>query len=225
MKKQSIDEKYHAKIISYGLQEMLLESCQCLSFQEGEKVVQEGHPILWLGIVLDGNAKVCSTAHNGKNLVLSYYLSDGMLGDVEFAADLDIASATVIAITEFTCMAIPYSRFRPQLKRNTVFLNKLAAGMAEKLLCSSANYVSAALCSGEERLCSYILQNAHRDMFVDVLADTSGSVGISYRHMFRLLSELCEEGILEKKESGYRILDRTKLELKANRFWKGSNDK
>jgi len=222
MKQRPLDEKYHAKIISYGLQEMLLESCQCLFFQEGETVVQEGHPILWLGIVLDGNAKVCSTARNGKNLVLSYYLSDGMIGEIEFAAGLETAAATIIAITEFTCLAIPYCRFKSQLKSNLVFVNKLAAGMAEKLLCSSANYISAALCSGEERLCSYILQNARRNMFAEVLADTSGSVGISYRHMFRLLSELCEEGILEKRESGYRILDRRKLELKADRSGRGS---
>ncbi|MGL5435706.1 MAG: cyclic nucleotide-binding domain-containing protein [Lachnospiraceae bacterium] len=223
MEKRSIDKKYLDKVMNYGLQDMILDSCLCLHFQAGETVVQEGQPILWLGIVLDGRAKICSTAPNGNHLVLSHYISDGMLGDVEFVANLETYIATITAITEFTYLAIPYRGFEAQLKENTVFLNKLATGMAEKLINSSANYISAALCSGEERLCRYILQSTHKDLFTDVLADTSCSVGISYRHMFRLLSDLCGEGILEKKESGYRILDRKKLEAKAIRTYQNPN--
>lgn len=211
MKKLPVDQKYIEKIVDYGLPETILDSCRCLSFREGEPVVQEGFPIYGVGIVLDGHAKVCSAAPNGKNLVLSYYISDGMIGEIEFIANRDTAIATIIAITEFTYLEIPCRGYETELRQNAVFLTKLAEGIAEKLIDSSANYISASLCSGEERLCSYIIQNSHKDMFTDILTDTSGSVGMSYRHMFRLLGELCEQGILSKCKSGYRILDRKKL--------------
>ena len=78
--------------------------------------------------------------------------------------------------------------------------------------------MSASLYSGEERLCAYILQTSHNGIFSDILTDTACSVGMSYRHMFRLLNHLCEDGVLEKRENGYRILDRESLAEKATEF-------
>lgn len=220
MKRQSVDKKYRNTLKDYGLPQEMLPACRCLSFQAGEIVVQEGFPIPGLGIVLEGHAKVCSTTANGKNLVLSYYISEGMIGELEFMARLDVATATIVAITDFTYLEIPCRGYETQLRENVVFLSKMAEAIAGKLIDSSNNYISAALCTGEERLCSYILQNAHNDMFTDVLTDTSCSVGMSYRHMFRLLGELCSEGILEKRKSGYRIVDREKLAVRSAAAYK-----
>ncbi len=62
----------------------------------------------------------------------------------------------------------------------------------------------------------YILQNSHRSLFRDTLTDVSCSVGMSYRHMFRLLGQLCEEGILEKRESGYCIMKKEELARRSH---------
>lgn len=215
MRKQTVDRKYYKRLTEYGLPPAMFDKCRCLCFEAGETVVREGFPISGLGIVLEGHAKVCSAAPNGKNLVLSYYISDGMIGEIEFAAHLDTAIATIVAITDFIYVELPCQGYEAQLRQNVVFLTKLAEGIAEKMLDSSNNYISASLCSGEERLCAYILKNAHKDMFTDILTDTSCSVGLSYRHMFRLLGELCEEGILEKRKSGYHIQDKEKLAARA----------
>lgn len=215
MKKKSMNQVCRDILTEYGLPKEIQDACRCLCFQAGETVVREGYPISGVGIVLDGHARVCSAVPNGKNLVLAYYISDGMIGDVEFIARLETAIATIVAITDFTYVEIPCGDYESILRGNVTFLTKLAEGVAGKLIDSSNNFISAALCSGEERLCSYILQNARKDMFTDILADTSRAVGMSYRHMFRLLGELCDQGILEKRKSGYRILDRDRLAAKT----------
>ena len=168
-------------------------------------------PLTWLGIIVCGKAKICSTAPNGRNLVLCYYISEGIIGDLELMTGLKTATTTIAAITDFECITISLSIHSAALKSNTAFLNKVGNELALKLLRSSASFVSSSLYSGEERLCAYILQTSHNNMFSDILSDVSCSVGMSYRHMFRLLNQLCAQGILEKHGYGYLILDRDAL--------------
>ena len=39
----------------------------------------------------------------------------------------------------------------------------------------------------------------------DPITDVACSVGASYRHVFRLLADLCREGVLQKSKQGYQI--------------------
>ncbi|QQO08686.1 cyclic nucleotide-binding domain-containing protein [Breznakiella homolactica] len=211
MDTRPLTKKHFDKLSEYGLRDIPPDSCMCLYFRSGETILREGMPISWLAIVVSGKAKVCSTSPNGKDLILCYYVSGGMIGDIEFMAGLETATANLIAISDFECIAIPYRKYGAVLKRNMAFLNKLGNELSLKLVRSSRSFVSAALYSGEERLCSYILQTSHNNVFSDILTDVSCSVGISYRHIFRLLNQLCEEGVLEKRENGYRITDRDGL--------------
>lgn len=56
--------------------------------------------------VLSGKAKVCASADNGRDLLLSYYIEDGIVGDVELMRSRYVASTTMIALTEFVCIAL-----------------------------------------------------------------------------------------------------------------------
>lgn len=211
MDKLPLSKKHGETLAEYGLQSLFPDACTCMLFHPGEAVTREGMPITWLSVIISGKAKICSTAPNGKNLVLCYYVSDGLIGDLELMTGLTTATTTVVAITDFECISVSLYPHRAFLKSNAVFLNRLGNELAIKLLRSSDSFVSFALYSGEERLCSYILQTSHHNIFSDILTDVSCSVGMSYRHMFRLLNQLCEEAILEKRESGYHILDRDAL--------------
>lgn len=218
MQRKPLSDQHCVKLAEYGLQAIPLDSCVCLKFHAGETILQEGMPITYLFVVLSGSAKVCSTARNGKNLVLCYYICEGLMGDLELMTDTYIATTSIVAVTDFECIAIPFQRNALYLKSNVRFLNRLGSELALKLIRSSQNFVSASLYSGEERLCAYILQTSHNGIFSDILTDTACSVGMSYRHMFRLLNRLCEDGVLEKRENGYRILDRESLAEKATEF-------
>lgn len=83
--------------------------------------------------------------------------------------------------------------------------------MAVKLLRNSKNSVITALHSCEERLCAYILLTEREGFFLENLTDVARSIGASYRHMLRMLSRLCSEGILRKERDVYRIIDREEL--------------
>lgn len=210
-------KKESASILAeYGLSNISLDVCKHMLFSSGETVIQQGNMISRLCIVIKGQAKTCRDTPGGKNLILCYYLSDGLIGEIELMAGMEKAITTVIAISDLECVTIDYNVCARELKTNQLFLHKLAVILANKLVASSDNFASSALCTGEQRLCSYILQASPQNIFRAVLSDVSCSIGISYRHMFRLLGQLCAEGILEKQECGYNILKREELILRAN---------
>lgn len=210
LKKEHLD-----KLKEYYINNIVLDACLYLRFEAGETILYEGMPILYLLIVIKGKAKVCTIGKNGKDLVLCYYISNGIIGDIELMTSTYIAATNIIAITDFECIALPYQKYAIDLKSNLAFLNRLGSELSIKLLRSSKNYIFTALYSGEERLCSYILQSSHNNLFNDVLTDVSASIGMSYRHMFRLLNQLCIDKILVKRDNGYLIVNRDELIRRA----------
>lgn len=216
MKRLPLKKEHITRLAEYGLEKIPLSACCCQRFLAGEEVLREGQPIGWLSIVMDGNVKVCRTAPNGKSLILCYHISHGMIGEIELMTRQVNAASSVKAVTDFECIAVSYKDCLAELKTNIYFLNKLGTELAKKLTASSDNFTSIALCTGEQRLCAYILQNSHHSLFCDTLSDVSCSVGMSYRHLFRLLGQLCDQGILDKRDSGYYILDPGQLAQRSH---------
>ena len=148
---------------------------------------------------------------NGSNLILSYYVSGGILGDIELLTNDYTATVTVITLSEVTCVKIPIEKNLDYLTQNLSFIRELATGLTIKLQDSSNNYLSTALFSGEERLCSYILDGSYKHHFQDNLRDVSETLGLSYRHVSRLLKKLVDEQIIERQTSGYYITNEEAL--------------
>lgn len=108
-------------------------------------------------------------------------------------------------------MIIDDKTIKNELKTNIKFLTIIGQELSKKMLTVADNFVSSALLNGEQRLCSYILQNSPDNYFYDNLTNVSYSISMSYRHMFRLLKQLCKEKILKKEKRGYTILNKTQL--------------
>jgi CRP-like cAMP-binding protein len=125
------------------------------------------------------------------------------------------AISSMQAITPLTCIGLPLERYAPELLNNLPFVLRAAAGIAEKLNDSVKNCTATILQPFEQRLCVYILQSAHDGCFHETLTNVADQLGSSYRHLLRCLQRLCGEGLLEKRKSGYYLLNREALEERA----------
>lgn len=208
MKKSALNKEHLAKLADYHI---VPDNAVCMTYQSGETLLLEGQSVDYLLIVVAGTAKVCVSASNGRDLVLCYYISEGIVGDMELMTGTYEASTTIIAMSGFECIALPYRIYASELKANISFLNIIGRGLSLKLLKSSKNYLATALHSGEERLCAYILQAQHNGVFSETLTDVARLMGISYRHLFRILNQLCADGVLRKAPNGYHIVDQETL--------------
>lgn len=205
MERCELEERHLAKLAEYNLQGVAREHCAALRYRPGEVIVRDGDEIEGLALTVKGLAKVSRSTPGGKNLILCYYLSDGMMGEIELLTRQRSATTTVTAISDFGCVSVDRASVAEQLRVNIPFWQRLGAVLADKLQRSSENYALSSLCSAQERLCAYICKNAPGGLFCDQLTDVACSVGTSYRHVFRLLADLCREGVLQKSRQGYRV--------------------
>jgi CRP-like cAMP-binding protein len=215
MQKQKLPQAYAVRLEEYGLGDLDLSGAVLLKLDRGEWLLNEGHPIDYLYFLLSGKAAVSSSAENGRCLLLCYYISEGIIGDIEMMTGRRNAISSMQAITPLTCIGLPLERYAPELLNNLPFVLRAAAGIAEKLNDSVKNCTATILQPFEQRLCVYILQSAHDGCFHETLTNVADQLGSSYRHLLRCLQRLCGEGLLEKRKSGYYLLNREALEERA----------
>lgn len=212
---KSLAKRHLDLLAKYGLLDQQA-TCEVRTFQSGETIFEQGVEYPYIMIVVSGKAKVCTSAPSGKDLVLAYYLSSGLIGDVELMANTTYATASVIALSPFECIVVPFQGDHDSIFQNLTFMTALAKDLSENLISSSHNYTSNALYSGEQRLCTYILQGAYKEQFFDNLTDVAATIGISYRHLMRLLNKLCNDGILKKEKRSFQILDKEQLKQRSS---------
>ena len=215
METRHLDDRDRMALEQCGLSEGDLNGCRAMCYAPAEAVLQQGLPMHALYLVTAGTAVVQVQMGSGKILTLCKHGSGDILGDVEFMTERTAATTTVLAEACLRCVEIPLPENKSALKANAPFLNQVGRTLAEKLLHRGNAQTVTALAPAEARLCSYILQTAQNGIFREPLAETARMLGISYRHIFRLLHALCTGGLLEHRTNGYCILQPELLALRA----------
>lgn len=209
MLRSPLQSNHYRMLEEYNIQEA--EGCMCFRFHKGETIFLEGMPMEYLFLVVRGKAKVCVSTENGKDFLLTHYVSRGMIGDVELMTDSYVAITSIITISEFECIGIPYQKYTGTLRANVTFLNRVGFELSKKLIRTTMSCKSTALYSAEARLSACLLEIVEDGMVNEPLTDLASIVGTSYRHMQRLMKQLCEKGVLKKTASGYQILNQDYL--------------
>jgi len=195
------------KIISPSVKEHL----SLVEFSRGENICIEGDSLSSLYFMMEGKAKVFTTQENGKLLLLCFYKDFGLLGELELLSDVPYTT-TVKALSKVTCLSIDRKIFETKLLTNLDFVQFIARSLSDKLLRNTQNCTFNMLYPLENRLATYILLSAENGYFSANQTYLSELLATSLRHLTRMLSKFCVDGILEKKNSRYLILDKDKLE-------------
>ena len=211
MKKKPLSNSDVKLLSQYGLNAAELTKAVRLSFASGEYLSREGEALHYLYFVVSGKAKVLLSLSDGKQLTLAHFISKGIIGEVELMTNVQTNQATLQAVTEFECIALPLEEYSTVLKSNNAFINHVGKALAEKLMQRAINGAITTLQPLETRLCAYILQTANGEQFDETLTEVAAMVGASYRHLLRCLNKLCDGGILEKQAKAYRIVNRQML--------------
>lgn len=211
MIKEKLSAEYASILAKYGLEDLSSADIHILRYKSGEFILQQGYPCPYVLLVLEGKMKVFNTVQSGRTLLFCYTATSGILGEVEFAANIDTAASSVQAVTDVSFIGIPRARYKNELKNNIAFMNVLSAALAQKLFRSSKNSVAAILHPLDARLCAYITMTKEGGYFNGKLTETAEMLGSSYRHLLRTIDNLCKKGVLEKSPKGYFIKDEAAL--------------
>lgn len=208
MQRTPLKNYHYEKLKEYNINPKETDGFICFQYKKGETVLMEGMAMDYLYIVMKGKAKVCVSTECGKDLLLSWYSEEGIIGDVELMSNSFCASTSVTTLSEFECIGIPYQSYGNALRQNIAFLNKIGLELSKKLIKTTMNCKSAALYSAETRLCICLLEASDGNMIRIPLTELASAAGTSYRHMQRIMRQLCDSNILRKDKNGYQILDR-----------------
>lgn len=215
MQKQKLPAQYESVLEEYGLFGIDTTNASLIRFERGEWFITEGQPMDYLYILLSGKAKVCMSEPGGRSLILSYYVSEGVLGDLELLMGRREATSSLQALTPLICIGLPLTLYSQLLLNQLPFVLRIARGLANKLSENVNHTTEIILRPFEARLCAYLLQNAQGGVFSERLTDVAEQLGVSYRHLLRALKSLCEAKILQKQKDGYHILQESALHEKA----------
>jgi len=199
----------------FGLENIDLSNAIILVFEQNEFLFHEGDEMKYIMFILSGRAKVSLSISNGKRMLLDYFVTDGVIGDLELFMGSNFACSTMQAITSIECIGLPLDKYAVILKSDNTFLNWAGRELASKMIKSDINGVTAILQKLEPRLCSYILQSAHNGVFRETLTDVAELLGTSYRHLLRTLNKLCSDNLISKQKTGYIILIEDELKKRA----------
>lgn len=123
--------------------------------------------------------------------------SSGLLGDIELVLGIREFQMAVIAETDLLCLAFPHQKAEVLFHTSTQFSNRIAYDLAKRNFRATAQR-AAALGTGQQRLCAYLLQKGTDDVFREPLTKTAVALEISYRHLLADAGTASRRGAAEK---------------------------
>lgn len=214
-----IIEKYYNEL---NMQEIFINDVtkhmKLLKFDKYEYLSREEEDLEYLLFFIQGKAKVFKTLPNGRSLLLAFYNSIRVIGDIEIVKNKS-ATSTIQALSTCYCLAIPMKKARLELTNDRKFLKFTCESLAEKLAAVSMNSSINLLYPLENRLASYINEFLTNDedsnIYIDFdenLVNIAELLGSSYRHLLRTLNTLSKKGVLEKEDGKYKVINKVLLE-------------
>lgn len=190
-------------------------------FRQGENIIFQEEQSEYLYFLYKGKCQVTAYMENGKAVIINTLNAPCLIGEIELIKN--DSPFSVDALKNCTVVAFPVSSCRSILLNNTSFLYQLCSALVDKErknALSLAHHISFPF---EYRLAKFILDNSDGKVFTVKKTVIAESLGISYRHLEKVMVSFIEKGYLRKEKLTYYITDYSsldKLSKSLNVFYK-----
>ena len=215
-----IDAYYRQHQLDRIVPPALIGHFALLRFEKGVAICEVGQTIDSLWFLVEGRAKVFMPMENARSLLLCFYQPPQIFGDQEIFEPEPRAVTAIETLTPCVCLRLKREVVMALLADNPVFLRQMCLSLGRKLVRSNRNSALNLLHPLENRLASYILGTASREIgrpaeFSGNLTQIADFLGTSFRHLHRTLQDFCALGFLSKQGTRYTILDEAELQKRA----------
>lgn len=174
-------------------------------FENNEFIFEPGEEMDYFYFLVKGKLKIYLSLENGKNVLLRFAVPLAIVGDIELLGRFNVRT-DVTAIDEPLLLGVPAEHIRKLSLNDPVFLRFVIDHLSKKLYSSSNTLALNLLYPLETRLASYLISitsDEHRNKRIEEIHTTNitemaNLLGTSYRHINRVLKNLCDKGILER---------------------------
>lgn len=187
-------------------------------FDKGKFICNIDDAMDRLYFVVKGKVKVYTITPEGKKLILRFINPLAVVGDIEFIQNSK-AHNVVEACSDVIAISISHAVIRNKLLHDPIFMNFLLENIANTLKISTRFTALNLLYPVEVRVASYLLSistDSNGNMYKKDLDATSISsivdfIGVSYRHVIRVLQKFYKEKLIEKRNGVIVIKDFFKM--------------
>ncbi|MDP1421926.1 cyclic nucleotide-binding domain-containing protein [Peribacillus simplex] len=180
----------------------------------GECICSQGDRMNYLYVLVKGKVKVYTTSDEGKNLILSFKTPLEVIGDIEYIQGIDIIN-TVEAVSDVYVIGIHHQWLKKYAEGQPAFLQFLLRVITQKFYVKSKSLSFNLMHPVEVRLASYLLSVSFDEtsdqitgrLNTESLKDTANFIGTSYRHLNRVILQLCRNGLIDRSEGFIQVKD------------------
>ena len=151
---------------------------------------------------------------NGRISLINFLDAPCFLGEIELIGAQQYANG-VTAITPCICYQIHTAKCGHKILNDVKFLQYLCRFLGKKALQNTCNYSRNQSYPLEVRLADFILLTSPNGYYREKHTEVSEFLGVTYRHLLYVLSDLVKRGFLDRTDQGYHIADREGLQQLA----------
>ncbi|NRR23980.1 cyclic nucleotide-binding domain-containing protein [Brevibacillus sp. MS2.2] len=191
--------------------------------EKGDILCSKGDQLHHMHFILEGKIKIFTTLPNGKSLLLRFNNPLAIIGDVEYVTQCEVRN-TVEFVHRSLVVSLPFKVLQENYQNHPPFLQFILHKISHKLYTSSNSTSLNLLYPVENRFASYLLSTlssdtgstASEELKTAKLTEVAELLGTSYRHLNRLIRNLCAASVIERKKSALIIKDREKISALAS---------
>lgn len=196
--------------------EPLLQAVTLETYNKSDLIIEQGEQPHYLYFLVEGKIKVFAFSDEGKKLIIAFNQPFSIIGDIEFVQQAPFLN-TVEAITDVKMLKIPLKVIHQYGMQHLPFVTFILETLTRKFYMNANISRFNLMYPVEVRLASYLLSMTTEEEKVSIhhLRDAADLIGTSYRHLNRIIGQLCEEGVIERKDRFINILNRGQLNAMA----------
>ncbi|MCU5100644.1 cyclic nucleotide-binding domain-containing protein [Bacillus cereus] len=183
-------------------------------FEKGELICNIDDEMDRLYFVVKGKVKVYTITSEGKKLILRFINPLAIVGDIEL-----IQNSKAHNVVEAIAISISNTVIRNKLLHDPIFMKFLLENIANTLKISTRFTALNLLYPVEVRVASYLLSistDSNGNMYKGDLDTTSVTsiadfIGVSYRHVIRVLQRFYNDKLIEKSNGVIVIKDFSRM--------------
>lgn len=201
--------------------EQLMPHLALYSFEQGELICSQGEASQYLYVLVKGKVKIYTSSPDGKTLILSFKKPLEVIGDIEYVRGIDIIN-TVEAVTSVRMIGVHHRWLKKYGSDHAPLLQFLLDIITKKFHLKNNSMSLNIMYPVEVRLASYLLSVSFdeadsrlKNQLSISIKDAANLIGTSYRHLNRVITQLCEDGLIERTRGSILVKDREGLRALA----------
>ncbi|MBT2729844.1 helix-turn-helix domain-containing protein [Bacillus sp. ISL-75] len=225
MKELNDQEQLDAYIQTYQLEsifhEPLIPHLSLYSFEQGEVICSQGEASQYLYVLVKGKVKIYTSSPEGNTLILSFKKPLEVIGDIEYVRGIEIIN-TVEAVSPVWMIGIHHRWLKKYGSDHAPLLQFLLDIITKKFHLKNNSMSFNIMYPVEVRLASYLLSVSFdesdsllKNQINISIKDAANLIGTSYRHLNRVITQLCAEGLIERNRGSILVKDRNGLRALA----------